>query len=269
LMTKTDFYGVVFHSWMSPMSIDFSLYGLAGQDLGSLAAGIAGSEDVLQFRLYIGALISIVALIVIFKATDLRGSFDNLVGGIVVGLAVLGAWYVTAGPLGLEWQEAVEFMDEVPLGVGVQSFTFINPMGELLDYGLNAGNHLFLTFGLVSLLGVIVGSFFYALATKSFRVEWFLNFKDFTVHSVGAALMGVGGVLAMGCTIGQGVTGVSTLALGSFVSMLSIILGCAMTMKIQFYKMVYGEEATFFKALVAGLVDLKLLPTSLRKLDVI
>lgn len=269
LMTKTDFYGVVFHSWMNPMSIDLSLHGFKGQDFGSLVAGIVGGEDVIQYRTYIAALISIGALVVIFKSSGLRDSFDNLLGGIAVGVAVLGAWYVTAGPMGQRWQEEVEFMDEIPLGVGSQSFTFINPMGELLDYGLSGGSKLFLTFGLVSLIGVIIGSFVYSVATKNFRIEWFLNLKDFITHSIGAVLMGVGGVLAMGCTIGQGVTGVSTLAMGSFMAMLSIILGCAMTMKIQFYKMVYEEEATFGKALITGLVDLKLLPASMRKLEAV
>ena len=269
LMTKTDFYGVVFHSWMNPMSIDLSLMGFTGQDFGSIAAGIVGSEDVQSYRTYIGGLIALIALVVIFKSEGLRNSFDNMLGGIAVGVAVLGAWYVTAGPMGQEWQEAVDFMDDVPLGVGSQSFTFINPMGELLDYGMSGANGLFLTFGLVSLFGIIVGSFIYAIITKSFRIEWFLNFKDFTTHAFGAVLMGIGGVLAMGCTIGQGVTGVSTLALGSFMAVLSIILGCAMTMKIQFYKMVYEEEATFSKAFVTGLVDLKLLPGSMRKLDAV
>ncbi len=267
LMTKTDFYGVVFHSWMNPMSIDLSLYGFVGQDLGSLAAAVAGSENAQVFRLYVGGGIALLALIVIFKSAGLRNSFDHMLGGISVGMAVLAAWYVTAGPMGQLWQEEVEFMDEIPLGVGAQSFTFINPMGEMLDFGLNGANMLFLTFGLVSLFGVIAGSFLYAVITRNFRFEWFLNFKDFLTHVFGAILMGIGGVLAMGCTIGQGVTGVSTLALGSFMALVSIILGSAMTMKVQLYKLVYEDEATFAKAFVTGLVDLKLLPASLRKLD--
>ncbi len=267
LMTKTDFYGVVFHSWMNPMSIDLSLYGFEGQDFGSIVAGIAGSGDVQSYRAYVGGLLALIALIAIFKSKGLRDSFDHMLGGIAVGLAVLGAWYVTAGPIGQEWQEEVDFMDDIPLGVGSQSFTFINPMGELLDYGMHSGNELFLTFGLVSLFGVIVGSFIYAVATRNFRIEWFHSFKDFVMHVFGAALMGIGGVLAMGCTIGQGVTGVSTLALGSFMAVLSIILGCAMTMKVQLYKMVYEEDASFLSAFITGLADLKLVPSSMRKHD--
>ena len=78
--------------------------------------------------------------------------------------------------------------------------------------------------------------------------------------------MGTGGVLAMGCTIGQGVTGVSTLALGSFIAVISIMLGSAITMKTQYYMMVY-EEASMLAAFQTAMVDLRLFPNALRKLE--
>ena len=93
------------------------------------------------------------------------------------------------------------------------------------------------------------------------------EYGDFITHLVGATLMGFGGVLALGCTIGQAVTGISTLALGSFITFFAIVLGSALTMKVQYYKMVYEDEANFFSALVASLADLHLLPNGLRKLD--
>ena len=87
----------------------------------------------------------------------------------------------------------------------------------------------------MALVGVIAGSFLYAVATRSFRIEWFANVSDFLAHAVGGVLMGIGGVLAMGCTIGQGVTGVSTLAMGSILAVASIVFGSALTMKVQYY----------------------------------
>ncbi len=86
------------------------------------------------------------------------------------------------------------------------------------------------------------------------------------MHIIGAVLMGIGGTIALGCTIGQAITGVSTLAVGSFLAFFSILLGSALTMKIQYYKMLY-EEASFFAVLITALVELKLLPASLRKLE--
>jgi len=93
--------------------------------------------------------------------------------------------------------------------------------------------------------------------------------RDFFNHLVGAILMGFGGVLAMGCTIGQGVTGFSTLALGSILTFVAIVLGSAITMKVQYYKMVYESEATFLKAFITALADLRLLPAGMRKLEAV
>jgi uncharacterized membrane protein YedE/YeeE len=109
----------------------------------------------------------------------------------------------------------------------------------------------------------------WALLSRSFRFEWFASFRDFLNHFVGAILMGFGGVLAMGCTIGQGITGVSTLAVGSFIALGGIVLGSALTMKVQYYRMVYEEEASLMGALVTALVDFRLLPKGLRRLEAV
>jgi hypothetical protein len=119
----------------------------------------------------------------------------------------------------------------------------------------------------MSVFGVILGSLLWSVISKGFRIEWFASFKDFIVHMIGAALMGFGGVLGLGCTIGQGITGVSTLALGSFLVFASIVFGSALTMKMQYYKLLYEEDATFFKSLITALVDFKMLPSGLRKLE--
>jgi uncharacterized membrane protein YedE/YeeE len=268
-MTRTDFYGVVFHSWMVPISPDLATMGIEDQSIGTILGSIIGLENPASLNLYLGTALALVLLWVIFKAKDFRSSGELVLAGVSIGLLTLGAWYVTASSIGQEWVEAAEFMDVPPPGVGAQSFTFVNPMSESLVV-LQSGVDLNLvTFGVASLLGVIVGSFLYAIVSRSFRIEWFANIKDFINHLIGAVLMGIGGVLAMGCTLGQGVSGVSTIALGSFIALGSIILGSALTMKIQYYKLVYEEEASFLKALITGMVDLRLLPQGMRKLEAI
>ena len=108
-------------------------------------------------------------------------------------------------------------------------------MGDLVRY-LESPRHLeFINFGVSALLGVMLGSLAWGLATRTARVEWFRTVPDAANHVVGGALIGIGGVLAMGCTIGQGVTGVSTLALGSFLALASIVAGAAATMKVQYW----------------------------------
>jgi len=82
-------------------------------------------------------------------------------------------------------------------------------------------------------LGVVLGSFVYAISTKQFRWEGFASVEDLRTQLIGGVLMGFGGVLAIGCTIGQGLSGVSTLAIGSFLALAGIIAGAAATMKWQ------------------------------------
>ena len=97
--------------------------------------------------------------------------------------------------------------------------------------------HRFLTWGIAIVFGVGIGSFLYAVATKSFRWEHFISAQDMFRHIIGAVLMGFGGVTAMGCTIGQGITGFSTLSLGSILATISIVVGATATMKYEYMRM--------------------------------
>jgi len=110
---------------------------------------------------------------------------------------------------------------------------------QYLKQGFSA---VFLTFGVATVTGVVVGSFLYTVFFRKVRIEWFVSWQDFFMHAIGALLMGIGGVLAMGCTIGQGISGVSTLALGSILTILSIIAGSAATMKYQYYLMMREDD---------------------------
>lgn len=274
--TDMTLYSTLFYPWMNPTAVSLS----TPQDLGSL---ISGEEGALNTRLIIGLVLGVALLILVFMSRDFRSSSDHVWGGLVIGLCVLAAWYMTSNimvdadgeNMSLfeyygEWDMLADSDEGRPAagsGLNPQSFTFINPMGQTFGYGISGFNSALLTFGIMAFLGVVAGSFVWSLVTRTFRIEWFASFKDFLTHLIGATLMGFGGVLAMGCTIGQGITGISTLALGSFITFISIVLGSALTMKVQLYKMVYEEEATLGKALVAGLVDMHLLPNGMRKLD--
>ena len=273
----TTLFSLLFYPWTSQTTLSLATQ----QDLGSI---IAGTDNAVMGRLIIGLILGLSLVFIAVKSKDFRKDKDHALAGIVVGLAILGAWVATSlimvdadgdivslSAYYTDWDlYAFDDVGKPAMGAPLspQSYTFINPMGQTLGYlavGKAASN--FLTFGIVAALGVIVGSFLWALFTRGLRFEWFASFKDLYTHVFGAILMGFGGVLGMGCTIGQGITGVSTLALGSFLTVISIIIASALTMKVQYYKMVYEEEASFGKALVASMADLKLLPNSLRKLD--
>ena len=270
-------YSTLFYPWTSPATVALP----TNQDLGAMLF----TDNAATGRMVMGALIGGVLLIWAFKSAEFRGSFDNILGGLVVGLAVLAAWYVTSnitvnadGDLmtlqayAQDWDlyaPADAIKPASTAALASQSFTFINPMGQALGYAASGFNRTLLTFGVMALAGVIVGSLLWSLISRSFRFEWFASGRDFVNHFIGAILMGFGGVLAMGCTIGQAVTGFSTLALGSIITFVAIVLGSALTMKVQYYKMVYEKDATFFKALVSALVDIKLLPAGMRQLEAV
>ena len=270
-------YSVLFYGWTSPMSVDV----LKPQDIGSLVGGSEPSA----MRLIVGVVVFLAMGHFIFKSKEFRSSADNMIGGAVVGLAVLAAWFVSGNVivdadgeiLSLQqyynqWDMLADSDAGKPAAgamLATQSYTFINPMGQALNYLAGGLDGSLMNFGVVAVFGVVAGSLIWSLISRSFRIEWFSSASDVANHVIGAVLMGIGGTLAMGCTIGQAVTGISTLAVGSILTFGAIFLGSALTMKIQYYKMVYEDEATVMKSLITGLVDLKLLPKSMRKLDAI
>ena len=251
------FFDRAFNSWIQPTAINLQRFGIESQGLGAIVAGVAGIKDVARAHLIVGAVVAVLLLAFIFRSGEFRGSPDNLLGGATIGLAVVAGWWITGGSLGKEWLDWAQLEAEAPTRVAVQSYTFISPMGDTARLVMDPRNLLLVNFGVMALAGVIAGSFLYAVATRSFRIEWFASFRDFLAHAIGGILMGTGGVLAMGCTIGQGVTGVSTLAAGSIVAVASIVFGSALTMKVQYHLL---DDIGFARALRQALADMKLMP---------
>ncbi len=266
LMIFTDFGFTYFLSWMEPTNIDLTDKGIEHQGLGAIVGSLLDS-DTKQTGFIISAVLGGLFILWALLSSDFFKSFDNVLAGLVIGLVVIAAWWVSTGEMGQLLLEEAEMMDERPYGLGAQSFTFVQPSGHFIMWLKSGLSSNYITFALIAAAGVISGSLLYSILFRKFKIEWFSGWKDFATHIIGAVLMGIGGVLAIGCTIGQAITGASTLALGSFITFAAIVFGSALTMKIQYYQMVYEDEASFIKALVASLADMNLLPNSLRKLD--
>lgn len=236
-MTIKGLFGIWRVTWLDPVSVDLAARGAAGQDLPSLASAALGIE---RKGAYVGvAAAVVVALAVfIFKDREFRTSFDHLLGGVVIGLAVVAGWYVT-GHIG--FGENPDTLETVYFGTNtrtIESLSFIAPAAYLLEILLLwSDKSLAFTFTIALALGVIAGSAAYSIATRTFRWEGFATAEDTANHVVGGILMGFGGVTALGCTIGQGITGISTLALGSVLTLLSIIAGSWATMKYQYWRL--------------------------------
>jgi len=109
--------------------------------------------------------------------------------------------------------------------------SFVSTVAQTLRFGLHQFDNVYATVGVMAVLGVILGSMLWALVSGKFRFQWFSGFKDFSHHFLGGTLMGIGGILGLGCTIGQGISGISTLALGSFLAFAGIVSGSVVTLK--------------------------------------
>ncbi len=163
---------------------------------------------------------------------------DNLLAGLGIGSIIVAMWWVS-GHLGFV-AEHPETLNEVFLTTNsgrAEALSFVSPVAYTLDWLMFfSDKSKVLTMGIVSVLGVIVGSTITALWTRSFRWEGFGSTEDVGNHLIGAVLMGVGGVTAMGCTVGQGLSGIATLGLTSFVAIFAIIAGAVAAFKYQTWR---------------------------------
>lgn len=236
LMLWTPLYEKAFLPWVSATTINLQSYGVANQELGTILAGMFGMAMSRHLNVVVALAVLAGMVYFCFKSADFRYETDHILGGAMIGLAIAAGWWLTGGPVGREWKDYADMATVVPSRVQVQSYTFVSPMGDTLRYLLDPANFSLVNFGVVALAGVILGSSLWAVLTGQFRIEWFASWGDFANHVVGGVLMGIGGVLSMGCTVGQAITGMSTLAVGSILTFLAIVIGAAGTMKYQYWR---------------------------------
>ena len=234
-MTLKGLFGMARVNWIEPFALDFSALG--GQDLPAIAHHVFGASKA-TFQIAIAAAIAMPLLIFVFKDRDFRRDSDLILGGMVIGALVVAGWYVT-GHIG--YGENPDTLEMIFFGTNTraaESFSFVAPVAYSLELlMLWSDSSLAVTFGIAAVAGVILGSFAYAIVTGRFRWESFTNTTDMRHHIIGGTLMGFGGVTGLGCTIGQGISGVSTLALGSFVTLFAIIGGAVLAMKYLAWQM--------------------------------
>lgn len=208
----------------------------AGQDLPSLfaaATGVAKTTWAAALGLGIGGVLVVWAL-----ARAEGRSADNLLAGLGVGAIIAAVWWVS-GRFGYV-SEDPNTLQEAFIATNSQrmeSLSFVAPVAYTLDWLMFFSDKAkLLTIGIVSVAGVVVGSAAHALLARRFRWEGFRDAGDTASHLVGALLMGIGGVTALGCTIGQGLSGMSTLSLGSFVAVAAIIGGAVAALRFQVWR---------------------------------
>jgi len=196
------------------------------------ATGMAPATTGLLAALLIGGALVVWAL----ASADFR-SANNLFAGLGLGSVIALMWWIS-GHLGFV-AEHPETLDAVYLATNsgrMESLTFTAPMAYTLDWLIHfSDTSKLLTLGVVSVAGVVVGAFMEALMSRSFRWEGFRDTQDTALHLAGAACMGVGGVTALGCTVGQGLSGLSTLSLTSVIAVAGIMVGARLGFRFQIW----------------------------------
>jgi uncharacterized membrane protein YedE/YeeE len=193
-------------------ALELADYGLASQALPDLVAALVGA-NAQSLQIFLALAVAFAFAAFCFSSVAFRQSPRNIVGGLLVGALVVAGWWATG---------VLAFDEFEPVSLG--SLTFIAPVGDGVLYLMTfTGSSI--SFGIALVGGVIAGAFLAAVATGSFHLQGFANKSDLQRNLIGAVLMGFGGVMALGCTVGQGITGLSTLALGSVLALASIIAG--------------------------------------------
>ena len=208
-----------------------------GQDLPTLmAAGFSTSVPFMAAALGVAFGLALVAWVV---SKPEGRTADVWIGGAGIGAVVVAMWWLS-GRFGHVLEHPVT-LEDVFLATNsrrMESFSMAAPVGYALDWLLYFSDaSKLLTIGIVSLAGVVAGSAAVALLTQTFRWDGFSNVEDMTNHLLGAILMGVGGVTALGCTIGQGLSGISTLSLGSALAMVGIVAGAVAALHYQSWRL--------------------------------
>jgi hypothetical protein len=216
---------------LDPVALDLSSIGLQQQGLAPIVARLTGLPGNV-------ALIGTTALVVagllgfVLSDRDFRADRGQVASGVLLGLLVGGGWYLT-GHLG--YGENPETLETVFFATNtrtLESFSFVAPLAYSLEMlMLWTDKSLRMTFGIAAVIGIVVGAAVESRLSGRFRWEGFASLQDLRQNLFGAVLMGAGGVTAIGCTIGQGLSGLSTLAVGSMIAVGGIVAGSTATMR--------------------------------------
>ena len=231
-MTLKGLFGVWRVSLLDPVRLT-----LAGtQDLPSLLSRAAG-VDKKMLQLVIALCFGGGLLAFALASREFRNP-DNIATGVIIGLVITGGWYLS-GKIGYVAEDP-KTLEEAFVATNsgrMESLSYVAPIAYTLEWLMFfSDKSRVISFGIASVFGLILGSFAYSIATKTFRWEGFRDAEDTANHLAGGVLMGFGGVTALGCTVGQGLTGVSTLALGSFVALAAIVAGSWAAFRYQIWR---------------------------------
>lgn len=213
-------------AYIEPLSVDLSWVG--NQSLGSIISAALGFDA----RIPVACVLIASLLFWVFKDHRFRNAGGHILAGVVIGLCVATGWLIT-------YRSAQHVFEVISLEAG----SFVLPPGNLILHIISVNTSIpDYTIGLI--LGVVAGAAISASCSKEMHWEACDDAREFGRHLAGAFFMGAGGVLAAGCTIGQGVSAASTLAISAPIVFFSIMLGA----RIGLSWLLEGSGAAFIRS---------------------
>lgn len=198
-------------------SVDLARHAVTAQSLGGLLDGVRlAAPDTANALL--GLLLAAALAVWCLKDRSFRGADRELWGGLIIGALIPLGWLVTSG-----------FAPALSEARVFGSLTFVVPLADTVASIVRL--HLPSAFLMALVFGTIGGAFLAAKGSRQFRIERFASRGDLARHLSGSLLMGVGGMVALGCTVGQGITGLSTLAVGSMLATSAILVGAVWALR--------------------------------------
>ena len=191
---------------------DISLDHAGGQGIPQILGSLLGWHGSGPWMLVSGLLV-VGLMWWIFRDAEFRSSRRDIFSGVAIGLAVSGGFAAT-GIIGNDIFDPQRIV----------SLTYALPPGETLVYLLTFTGAS-INFGIGVVFGTFIGAFAVAMVRNELRWEAYDDVREMRRHLLGAVLMGFGGVSALGCTVGQGITGMATLSASAPLALLSIIAG--------------------------------------------
>jgi hypothetical protein len=206
--------------WTAISLADLGGLKIATQSIGDVA-GAATRLGSQSGNALMTVLIAGGVLLYCFRDESFRTSPLHIFAGIAVGLCAVAGWALT----GLAFDDMAD-KPTTPI-----SLTYVRPTADSIEWLQRFTAGRMPGFGVTTVFGAIVGAFVAALSMGRFQLTSFSGVGDTKRSLFGAMLMGIGGVMALGCTVGQAITGVSTLAIGSFLTFAAIVIGGIRGMK--------------------------------------
>ena len=166
-----------------------------------------------------GVVAGLAVLIATLSSKSFRSEPAMIAWGVVIGLVIGGTW------MAMQWASTYSFG-----AVRVENHTFAGPLGETILYAMTSSGGS-LTFAVGAVVGVWTGALIGSLIKGHFRWEACEDPRELRRQIFGAGMMGAGAVLAVGCSVGQGLSAMSLLTYGAPLTSLSIYAGAALGLR--------------------------------------